>query len=76
MVSSVALLTGVWLIWSEVLPALAVLKHVQLWDIHTPGVGVTGSVTLADIALSMLVLLVTFVAGRNLPGLLEIGILW
>lgn len=75
LVSSVALLTGVWLIWSEVLPALAVLKHVQLWDIHTPGVGVTGSVTLAEIALSLLVLLVTFTAGRNLPGLLEIGIL-
>ena len=74
LVSLLALLTGVWLIWAEVLPALNILKRVS-WEITAPGVGVTGIVTLADIALGFITVFVTFVAARNLPGLLEIAVL-
>ena len=75
LVSSVALLTGIWIIWGDVLPALAVFKRLELWDLYTPGVGITGVVTLADLAIALLVLVVTVAASRNLPGLLEIGVL-
>lgn len=74
MVTLLALLTGFWLIWAEVLPALNILKRVS-WEITAPGVGVTGVITLADVALGLATLVVTFVAARNLPGLMEIAIL-
>ena len=74
LVSLLALLTGVWLIWAEVLPALNILKRVS-WELTTPGVGVTGVITLADVALGLITVVVTFVAARNLPGLLEIAVL-
>jgi potassium-dependent mechanosensitive channel len=74
LVSMLTLLTGFWLIWAEVLPALNILKRVS-WEITTPGVGVTGILTLADVALGLIAVVVTFVAARNLPGLVEIAIL-
>lgn len=68
------LLTGFWLIWAEVMPALNVLKRVS-WEITAPGVGVTGVITLADVALALVTLIVTFASARNLPGLMEIAVL-
>lgn len=72
--SQLALLTGIWFVWAEVLPALNFLKRVS-WEITAPGVGVTGLVTLADIALGIISVVVTLVAARNLPGLVEIAVL-
>lgn len=74
LVSNLGLLAGVWLVWADVMPALNILKRVS-WEITAPGVGVTGVVTLADVAVSLLSLVVTIAAARNLPGLLEIAIL-
>lgn len=74
LVSLLTLLTGFWLIWAEVMPALNVLKRVS-WEITAPGVGVTGVITLADVTLGLMILIVTFVSARNLPGLLEIAVL-
>jgi potassium-dependent mechanosensitive channel len=74
LVSILALVTGFWLIWAEIMPALNVLKRVS-WEITAPGVGVTGVITLADVALALATLIVTFAAARNLPGLMEIAIL-
>jgi len=74
LINQLALLSGFWLIWAEVMPALNILKRVS-WEITAPGVGVTGVITLADVTLGLLTIVVTFVAARNLPGLLEIAIL-
>ena len=64
-----AVLVGLWLIWSDVLPALGILKSIALWSSGT------ASVTLADLALAVLIFVLTIVAGRNVPGLVELIIL-
>jgi potassium efflux system protein len=68
---------GLWLIWSEVLPALSLLDHITLWDYSSTvdGVETLIPVTLADIGLLMLIVLAVIIAARNLPALLEIILL-
>lgn len=76
-------MAGVWLIWSEVLPAFGVLRQVELWPSTIPGADMLGLqgvntlrwITLAEVTISLIVGIVTFVASRNLPGLLEFTIL-
>ncbi|HHH44552.1 MAG TPA: mechanosensitive ion channel [Gammaproteobacteria bacterium] len=65
---------GLWFIWSDVLPAFAFLDNVSLW--HYTDV-VAGEeklvpVTLADLILAILIVIVTVVASRRFPALLEI----
>jgi len=65
---------GLWFIWSDVLPAFAFLDNVSLW--HYTDV-VAGEeklvpVTLADLVLAILIVIVTVVASRRFPALLEI----
>ncbi|MFE8035484.1 mechanosensitive ion channel domain-containing protein [Thiohalocapsa marina] len=68
---------GLFLIWSDVLPALSLLERVTLWSYSTrvDGVERTVPVTLASIGLVLVILLVATVAARNLPALLEILLL-
>ncbi len=72
-----SLLVGVWLIWSDVLPALNVLDSVKLWETEklVGGDSVIQPVTLNHLALSFLIIIFTSVAVRNITGVLEIGIL-
>ena len=68
---------GLWLVWSEVLPAFTFLDRLPLW--HYGGI-VDGQeqmvpVTLADLLLVLVIVLIAAVAGRNLPALLEILLL-
>ena len=79
-----------WGIWAETLPALRVFREVELWTI-TQQVSETvpaadGStqvneyimaipITLAKVVLAGLVALITIVAVKNIPGLLEITLL-
>jgi potassium-dependent mechanosensitive channel len=70
-------LVGLWLVWSEVLPALTFFERIPLWH-HTGIVDGTQQivpVTLADLLLVFAILLIAVVAGRNLPALLEILLL-
>ena len=60
-----ALLLGLWLVWTPVIPALSILNNINI----------KGAVNLGDVLFAVLVLLITFFIGRNLPGLLEIAIL-
>lgn len=60
-----ALIIGLWWIWVSVLPALGVLRQVQVW----------GNVTFADLIVSVGMLLLTVMAARNIPSLLEITLL-
>jgi potassium efflux system protein len=68
---------GVWVTWSDVLPALSVLNQVPLW--HNSGVvdGVAESVpvTAADLGLVLVIVFVATIAAKNLPALLEILLL-
>jgi potassium efflux system protein len=66
-----------WMIWQDALPALGILDNIQLWSYTT---SVTGEerqvpVTLADLALSILIAVVTIVATRNSASFLEILLL-
>ncbi len=82
---NVALIAGCWLIWIDVLPALGILDRCQLWSYHFHKTTINGEdivalpsvgyVTLGDVLMSGVILLLTVVAGRNLPGLLEIAFL-
>ncbi|MCA9126238.1 MAG: mechanosensitive ion channel, partial [Planctomycetales bacterium] len=66
---------GVYFVWSDVLPAIAMLDSVELWQVagDTPDSQV--SITLANIVLALPITVLIVVAGRNVPGLLEIALL-
>lgn len=85
-----ALIFGLWFVWHDMLPALGILEGVEFWSV-TQKVEVVdqqadGSatsrmverlspITLADLLLALFILVATVVAGRNVPGLLEIALL-
>jgi potassium efflux system protein len=68
---------GLWVIWSNVLPALNFLENVELWSYSSEVDGVRKMVpiTLANLMVAIMVAIVTVVAAKNLPGLLEIILL-
>lgn len=68
---------GLWLIWSDVLPALKIFEGVTLWHytVVVDGGEQLRPITLAALALAIVVGLITAVGARNVPGVLEIGIL-
>ena len=83
----IAVVLGVWMIWADVVAALGVLDQVELWhttrEVSDALVDASGNtrletreqlvpVTLADLFLAVLILLMTGVAARNLPGLLGV----
>jgi potassium efflux system protein len=64
LVAALAILLG---IWSEVMPALRLLDTVDVWKEQ--------NVTLLGVLEALVVLALTWVATRNLPGLIELGLL-
>jgi potassium efflux system protein len=66
-------LIGLWLIWASVLPALNFLENVELWNYSSEVDGVTKMIpiTLANLMVAVIVAIVTGVAAKNLPALLE-----
>jgi potassium efflux system protein len=56
----------VWWVWTPIIPALGMLKHVELWG---------GTVSLADAGLAVIVLVLTFVLCGNFPALVEAVVL-
>ncbi|MFK7740097.1 MAG: mechanosensitive ion channel domain-containing protein [Planctomycetota bacterium] len=56
---------GAWVIWVDVLPALGVFNDVPLWD----------EITLSHAILSTIALVMTFLAARNIPGVLHLTLL-
>jgi len=73
----VAAIVGLWLIWSDVLPALNVFERVTLWSYKgtVDGAEQAIPVTLADIGLVLVIVTASIAAARNLPALLEILLL-
>ncbi|MDQ3774645.1 MAG: mechanosensitive ion channel [Pseudomonadota bacterium] len=76
-VIALSVVLGLWFIWVQVLPALAILDHVTLWQytVVVEGQEQQRPVTLANLLLALLVGVVTVAAARNLPGVLEIAVL-
>jgi potassium-dependent mechanosensitive channel len=72
-----SVLIGLWFIWSQVLPALAMLDHVAVWQhmVTIDGKQVAQPVTLANLALAAVILFVMLAAASNLPGVLEVVVL-
>ena len=69
---------GLLWIWADVYPALDRLDSQPIWqfsDVDEQGQAVRGDVTLRALILGLFALALTWVAARNLPGLLEIGLL-
>ena len=64
-------------IWSDVTPALSLLGNISVWDSSqvVDGKDVVLHVSLRDILEALVALVLTWVATRNLPGLLEVGML-
>jgi len=68
---------GLWLIWSEVLPALRFLDQVSLWHYTVTVDDETQRlpITLADLGLAILIGIGTYVLAKRLPSVLEIVLL-
>ena len=84
-----AFILGLWLIWRDMVPALDVFDRVTLWHNNTEASQAVNSpqgeqvrtvvkaspITLGDLLTSLLIVVVTVVAMRNAPGLLEMVML-
>jgi len=65
-------------VWSDIAPALSFLDNIHVWPIAqtvVDGKVVEKFLSLRQLLESLLILAMTFIATRNLPGLLEIGVL-
>lgn len=84
----VALCAGIWLIWVDVLPALSRVGDIELWSTtakivqSVPGaesatalVETVRPVRLTEVAVTVAIGLMTIIASKNIPGLLEITVL-
>jgi potassium efflux system protein len=63
-------LGGIWYVWNDILPALGALAEIELWRM-----GTDNNVTLGSLATALVVVVLTVIVTRNVPGLLEIVIL-
>ena len=72
-----AVLAGLWAVWGDVLPALSVLQRVALTDptVNAEGAVVIEPVTLWSLLLGAFAAVLTVVAARNLPAVLELVVL-
>lgn len=76
-VAGIVLALFLWEIWSGIFPALGIFNDFVLWsDVATTTAGkVVTEVTLGHVLLSGLLLALTVLAVRNLPGFLEVVVL-
>jgi len=58
------MVVALWQIWDDVLPALAFFKQIHPWGFK-----------LTDMFLAAIIAFMTYIAGKNIPGLLEITLL-
>ena len=70
-------LVGLWAIWEPVSPALGILQNVKLssYTSVVDGISQLRVITLADVAIAAIIITITVIAVRNLPGLLEMILL-
>ncbi|MGH8549354.1 MAG: mechanosensitive ion channel domain-containing protein, partial [Methylococcales bacterium] len=70
-------LVGLWLLWEDVLPALAILNEWVLWhkSVMIDGVETIKPVAISNLLVVILYILVALTATRNLPGVMEVLIM-
>ena len=70
-------LVGLWLVWAPVLPAFSVFDKVVLWSYTETTLegDLLAYVTLKNMLGAVVILLITAIAGRNIPGALELTVL-
>jgi potassium efflux system protein len=70
-------LVGLWIIWSDVIPALRVLDKVSLWQqtVMVDGEERLDPITLGDLGLALVIGIATFVFAKQLPAVLEMILL-
>jgi potassium efflux system protein len=68
---------ALWLLWADMIPAFTLLDRFALWHYQgvVDGVEQRVPVTVADMALVVLIVIAAVIAARNLPGLIEILLL-
>lgn len=62
-------------IWSDVLPAIGMLENFKLWDVQGSKPNEVVTITLANLVVVIPIAILTVIASRNLPGLMEIALL-
>lgn len=69
-----AAIGGLWMIWSELLPAFTLLDDITLWHYTDVIAGQEQhvAITVGTIILTIVLIIITIVAARNIPALLEI----
>ncbi len=74
---TVWVVVGLWVVWTDVVPALNMLDQVPLWQhsVMIDGQETLEPITLASLALAIVITAATVAAARNLPGVLEIAVL-
>ena len=72
--TTAATLSGIWLVWSDMVPALSVLDRVALWPFGAAP-GTEGALTLEHLGLTLIVAVLTTALARNVPALLEMLLL-
>jgi potassium efflux system protein len=70
-------LFGLWVIWSDVLPAFSILDQVTLWHqrVLVDGQQQVLPVTLAGVGMALIYLAITVILAKQLPAVLEIILL-
>ncbi|SDO27479.1 MULTISPECIES: mechanosensitive channel MscK [Halomonas] len=64
-----------YLVWADLLTVLGYLEQVAVWGAEGEGELVADALTVADIATALLIVALTLMLARNLPGLLEVSVL-
>ena len=77
LISAALFISGLWVIWSGELPALGLFDNVTLWhkSITEGGEAQEIAVTLGDLVIAVIAVIITFVAARRFPALLELILL-
>ncbi len=76
----IAVVALMWMNWSSLLPALTIFDGFQVWEYKTGALDEAGNaiiqpVTMWNILQSLVIVALTFIAAKNLPGFLEIFVL-
>jgi len=62
-----------WRLWRDVTPAVGILDQIELWKVNDSGI--SQWVTLGHVVLAIVMLVITVIAVKNLPGILELLLL-
>jgi potassium efflux system protein len=68
---------GVWGVWRDLVPALAILEGITLWTqtVVVDGAERIDAISLRDLLLALVIATLTLIAAQNVPGLLEMSAL-